>query len=224
MRARLNRHAAHSFVVVFGAVLVVVGAGFAAARTVGGPPWALPLISPSPTATSTATPDPSQTPAPDATQQATDAQAFFDGLQNQCGSAILGSTKLTGPATDPQTAQAYVRLADALNGGQVDHGVQGVRSVLKNCESRVNDGLRHALYHLGLNWVRHYEHELWLEQKFADKWPDGKPGGHEASSHGKPSWAGPHKSGKPDRIEHGNPHVVGGSSSSSHGHANGHSE
>jgi hypothetical protein len=69
-----------------------------------------------------------------------------------------------------------------------------------------------ALYHHGLNWVRHYEHEQWLQQKFADKWPDGKPG--------KPDTAG-----KPDKV-HGNPHDFGTShgNSGSHGHGNGHTE
>ena len=225
MRMRVNRHAAHSFVVLFGAVLVVVGAGFAAARTAGGPPWALPVVSPSPSATSAETPG----PARDGGRHAADAQAFFDGLHHGCGSAILGDVDLSDPATDRQTARAFVGLADALNSGQIDHGVQGVRSVLKDCEAHANDGLRNALSRLGLNWARHYQHELWLEQKFAAKWPDGKPGHDETGSHGKPPWAGQHSGGKPDEADHaddagesGHDNPPGrGSPGASHGPANG---
>ena len=65
-----------------------------------------------------------------------------------------------------------------------------------------------ALYHHGLNWVRHYEHEQWLQQKFADKWPDGKPGKADTAA------------GKPDKV-HGNPHDLAGATSGSHGHGNG---
>ena len=69
-----------------------------------------------------------------------------------------------------------------------------------------------ALSHHGLNWVRHYEHEQWLEQKFADKWPDGKPG--------KPDTAA---IAKADKV-HGNPHDLAGATSGVHGHGNGHIE
>jgi hypothetical protein len=86
--------------------------------------------------------------------------------------------------------------------------VQSVRVLMANCAAHPNDGLMNALYHHGLNWVRHYEHEQWLQQKFAGKWPDGKPG--------KPDTA----AGKPDKV-HGNPHDLAGATSGSQGHGNG---
>jgi cell pole-organizing protein PopZ len=145
-----------------------------------------------------------------------DTKAVFAG---DCGSAALGERQLTGSSTDADAARAFGALADALSSGQRDHMVQSVRVLLRNCEAHANDGLRNALYHHGLNWMRHYDHELWLEQKFADKWPDGKPGGgHDATAHGKPD--------KTDKT-HGNPHdadpswAPGGGSSSSHGNGNG---
>ena len=106
-----------------------------------------------------------------------------------------------------QFTEAFGALVDGLESGQTSHMVQSVRVLLANCADHPNDGLMNALYHHGLNWQRHYEHELWLEQKFADKWPDGKPG-------------------KPDKAEklHGNPHNVEGATSSGHGHGNGHIE
>jgi hypothetical protein len=64
-----------------------------------------------------------------------------------------------------------------------------------------------ALYHHGLNWVKHYEHEQWLQEKFADKWPEGKPG---KSEHGKPE--------KAEKV-HGNPHTTSSSGGNGHGHS-----
>jgi hypothetical protein len=259
MRTRRWTQLARSLVTILGALLVVSGAGFAAARTMTGPPWQQPVLSamgcdttggtemPAPEATETEAPEATETEAPDATEteapeagetespdsteetptaadcaddtdsaDRADTKAVFAG---DCGSAALGETRLTGSSNDADAARAFGALADALSSGQRDHMVQSVRVLLRNCEAHANEGLRNALYHHGLNWVRHYEHELWLEQKFAEKWPDGKPGrGHDATTHGKP--------GKTDKT-HGNPHdadpswAPGGGSSSSHGNGNG---
>jgi hypothetical protein len=199
MRTPGNSHLTRSLVAVIGSVLVVAGAGVAAARTMSTPPWRQPLL----TATATDTTDPAQ--------KAADAQAFFDAFKNDCGTAVLGDTTLTDTTTDPTTVQAFGGLVDALSAGQIDHMVQSVRVLLQNCEAHANDGLRNALYHHGLNWVRQYQHELWLEQKFADKWPDGKPGGGSdaASTHGKP-----------DTTTHGNPHAGDPTWSPGGGHGN----
>jgi hypothetical protein len=294
-------HLARSFVVFLAAALVLAGAGFAAARTVGGPPWALPLPSDScdpagttgtvtspttddttqvdasetedesenestetedPTATETESPtdtetdSPTETESPTATEtesptesesrppvncspaggddhakQAKEAQALFDSL-GQCSSAVLDDAKVTGAGGDPATAEAFSSLGEALNSGRVDHMVQSVRVLLRNCQAHSNDGLANALYHHGLSWARHYAHEVWLEQKFADKWPNGKPGGghdagHESgpkTTHGKPD-----KGGRSEKA-HGNPHEAdpswapGGGSSGGHGNAYGHSK
>ncbi len=291
MRTNRTIHLARSLVVFLSALLVLAGAGFAAARTLAGPPSAQPLLSAeSPCdgttdgttegTTDTSTDESADDPATDEsgdtnddstdvsgdaqddstdesaddpttdeqssddtedstdpsttdctsdqtdqtvqdeTQKAADAQAYFDDFSSDCGSALLGDTKLTADGTDPAVVDAYSSLADSLDLGQVDHMVQSVRVLLKNCEDHANDGLKTALYHHGLNWLRHYDHELWLEQKFADKWPDGKPGGgHESdATHGKPD--------KPEK-EHGNPHdadpswAPGGGSSYDHGNGQG---
>ena len=241
MRTPARTHLARSFVAVLGAVLVIVGAGLAAARTMTGPPWQQPLLLAScdPTAATTdgtvtdgttvtdtsTTTDCTTTQTTDPVQQAADAQAFFEQFSDDCGTSVLGDTTLTDAATDPATVQAFGGLVDALDSGQIDHMVQSVRVLLENCQAHANDGLRNALYHHGLNWVRHYEHEVWLEQKFADKWPDGKPGGnpHEdaGTTHGKPDTAG---------TTHGNPHdadpswAPGGGASDGHGNGYGHTK
>ncbi|MGZ4109520.1 MAG: hypothetical protein ACXVQU_09885 [Actinomycetota bacterium] len=171
----------------------------------------------------------------DPAQQAADAQAFFDTFGSQCGTAVVGDTALTDASTDPQTVQAYSSLVDALNSGQIDHMVQSVRVLLQNCEAHANDGLRNALYHHGLNWQRHYQHELWLEQKFADKWPDGKPGG--GADAGTKTHGNPHETDTTDTTDttnaggstttHGNPHDSDPSWSpgaSSNGNGNGHTK
>jgi hypothetical protein len=242
MRTRRTNHFVRSFVAILGAMLVLSGAGFAAARTMTGAPWKDVSLSAtgacvssdgttddtagdaSPEASETESPEASETESPascapadtDPPKEAADAQVFSEG---QCGSAALGDAKLTDSSTDAETAHAYESLADALNSGQVDHTVQSVRVLMRNCEAHANDGPRNALYHHALNWVRHYEHERWLEQRFADKWPNGKPGGaHESATHGKPA--------KNDTT-HGNPHdadpswAPGGGSSSSNGNRNG---
>jgi hypothetical protein len=102
---------------------------------------------------------------------------------------------------------AFDDLVARLDAGQTSHGVQSVRVLLRNCEDHANDGLMNALYHHGLNWVKHYEHEQWLQEKFADKWLDGKPGN---SDHGH---------GNAEKV-HGNPQTSS-ASDSSHGNGNG---
>jgi len=221
MRTRGTTHLARSFVTILGAVLVLAGAGIAAARTMTGPPWQEPLLSPTPTPScDTGSTDCTTTGTTDPAQQATDAQAFFDAFTNQCGGSLLGNTNLTDTTTDPQTVQAFSSLAGALAAGQIDHMVQSVRVLLDNCQANANDGLRNALYHHGLNWERHYQHELWLEQKFADRWVDGKPGnGHDSTSvHGNPHTT---DGGDAGTKVHGNPHAS--DPTWSPGNGNGHS-
>lgn len=156
---------------ILGAAVLVAGAGFAAARTSSGPPW-------------------TQQPACDATvdpvcegveeeEQANvqevqaDVEEFFGSFEGDCGLEVLGDADLT----DEATVEAYEALMTSLESGQTSHMVQGVRSVLENCEDHPNEGLKNALYHHGLNWVRHHEHEQWLQERFESRWPDGKPGG-----------------------------------------------
>jgi hypothetical protein len=137
-----------------------------------------------------------------------DVEAYFETFENDCGAAFLGEYDLG----DEDTLEAFDDLVTRLDEGQTSHGVQSVRVLLRNCEDHANDGLRNALYHHGLNWVKHYEHELWMQERFADKWPDGKPGN---SDHGHGN-SGQVKAEK----THGNPHTSS-SSSSSHGNGNG---
>jgi hypothetical protein len=240
MRTSGKRHLARSFVTIAGAVLVVAGAGLAAARTMSGPPWQQPVLSAAApceqtdgtvvsdgtavTDVSTTADCTTTTETTDPAQQAADTQTYFEQIPDECGTTILGDANLTDATTDPNTVEAFGSLADALDSGQVDHMVQSVRVLLENCQAHANDGLRNALYHHGLNWVRHYEHELWLEQKFADTWPDGKPGGgHDADAETT--------HGKPDKTEttHGNPHAsdpswAPGNSAGGQGKGLGHSE
>ncbi len=209
-------HLARSLITLFGALLIVAGAGMAFARTRTGPPFAQPTDCATTGASGTsgvsgtssvsgASGTAQDCPAPDRVQEQQKVQTFFSGVANDCGTAFLGQAIMT----DQQTVAAFSSLVDSLNSGQTDHMVNSVRVLLQNCASHPNDGLKNALYHHGLNWLRHYQHEQWLEQKFADKWPNGKPG----SAHG---------SGKPDKASkpHGNPHDTG-MGGSSHGHGSG---
>jgi len=188
-----------SLVIVFGALLVVAGAGMAFARTFSGPPFDQQANG------CTATTPNCQTQPVDPLAQRQKVDQFIAGIQNDCGTAMLGQANLG----DQQTLDAFSALVDGLQSGQTDHMVQSVRVLLANCAAHPNDGLKNALYHHGLNWQRHYAHELWLEQKFAEKWPGGKPG----------------TLGKPDKSSktHGNPHDLGTVSGNSggHGHGNG---
>jgi len=176
-------------VVTFGAVLIVAGAGFAAARTMSGPPWAQESTEP--------------TEEVDLAQVRTDVEDYFTAVENECGTAVLGEFDLG----DEDTVMAFGALVDGLNAGQTSHMVQSVRVLLRNCADHPNEGLMNALYHHGLNWVRHFEHEQWLQEKFATKWPDGKPG-------------------KPDDADgpHGNPHDFATGEGPGNGHGNGHSK
>lgn len=198
-----------SLVVVLGAVLVVAGAGFAAARTTSGPPWMQE-------------PDQSfdEITAKKRAEIEANVNEFFDvaGVEGECNGELLGgSDAVEGALGDDATVQAINALVTSLDSGQISHMVQGTRSVLENCADHPNDGLRNALYHHGLNWIRHYEHEQWLREKFENKWPDGKPGGN------------PHVDDGTTR-EHGNPHTTNevgnghGGGASSNGNAYGHSK
>jgi hypothetical protein len=237
-----TKHLARSSVAMLGAVLVIAWAGLATARTMTGAPWKQPLLlascAPAPdegtvtdgaTVADTSTTDCTTSETTDPAQQAAEAQAFFEGISDHCGTSVLGDVTLADAGVDPGTVQAFGGLADALNSGQVDHMVQSVRVLLENCQAHANDGLRNALYHHGLNWLRHHQHELWLEQKFAERWPDGKPGGNP---HGNPHDADTETEsthGKPDAADkvHGNAHdadpswAPGGGSSGGHGNAHG---
>jgi hypothetical protein len=167
----------------------------ALARTSSGPPWA------------------QENPS----EVGKNVDDQFQAVGNDCGTAILGTADLS----NADTAKAFDALVTALDSGQKDHMVQSVRVLMENCAAHPNDGLKNALYHHGLNWVRHYEHEQWLQQKFADKWPDGKPGQSDKAG-GKPETAGgkPDKvHGKPDKV-HGNPHDLVGDTSGGQGHGN----
>jgi hypothetical protein len=202
-----------SLVVVLGAVLVVAGAGFAAARTTSGPPWMQ---------------EPDQSFEEITAEMRAEIEAnvneFFDvaGVEGECNGELLGgSDAVAGALGDDATGQAINALVTSLDSGQTSHMVQGTRSVLENCADHPNDGLRNALYHHGLNWIRHYEHEQRLREKFENKWPDGKPGGN------------PHVDDDTTR-EHGNPHTTNeadggpgnghGGGASSNGNAYGHSK
>jgi hypothetical protein len=202
-----------SLVVVLGVVLVVAGAGFAAARTTSGPPWMQ---------------EPDQSFEEITAEKRAEIEAnvneFFDvaGVEGECNGELLGgSDAVEGALGDDATVQAINALETSLDSGQTSHMVQGTRSVLENCADHPNDGLRNALYHHGLNWIRHYEHEQWLREKFENKWPDGKPGGN------------PHVDDGTTR-EHGNPHTTNeadggpgnghGGGASSNGNAYGHSK
>jgi len=204
-RFRTPRH----LVTLLGATLVVAGAGVALARTSSGPPWAQesPYCAEA-TGESTAVTDTAVVTDVggtadcvefDRSQVQKKVEDYFQA-DNACGTAVLGEADLS----NADTAKAFDALVTALDSGQKDHMVQSVRVLMANCADHPNDGLMNALYHHGLNWVRHYEHEQWLQKKFADKWPDGKPG-------------------KPDKV-HGNPHDLAGATGGSHGHGNGHTE
>jgi hypothetical protein len=216
-KLRTPRH----LVTLFGAVLVVAGAGVALARTSSGPPWAQesPYCAEATGDTTAVVTDTAVTTDVvgtadcvefDQAEVQTKVEEYF---QNDCGHAVLGDFVLT----DEDTVKAFDALVTGLDSGQTDHMVQSVRVLMANCADHPNDGLMNALYHHGLNWVRHYEHEQWLQQKFADKWPDGKPGKPDTAA-GKPDTAG-----QPDKV-HGNPHDLAGATSGGHGHGNGHIE
>ena len=209
-------------VTVLGATLVVAGAGVALARTSSGPPWAQesPYCAEATGDTTAVVSDTVVTADVggtadcvefDQTQVQKKVEDYFQAVDNDCGTAVLGEADLS----NADTAKAFDALVTALDSGQTDHMVQSVRVLMANCAAHPNEGLMNALYHHGLNWARHYEHEQWLQQKFADKWPNGKPGKDKV--HGKPDKV----HGNPDKV-HGNPHDLTGATSG--GHGNGHIE
>jgi hypothetical protein len=174
-------------VMALGAVVVAASAGFATARTTSGPPWMQE-------------PDQSfeEITAEERAEIEANVNEFFDvaGVEGNCNGELLGGSDDVEGALDAQVMlQAINALVTSLDSGQTSHMVQGTRSVLQNCADHANDGLRNALYHHGLNWMRHYEHEQWLREKFENKWPDGKPGGN------------PHVDDGTTR-EHGNPQTT----------------
>lgn len=199
-------------VLLVGSAVLVAGAGIAVARTGSGPPFAEPLPAAS---------DPVQGGV--AVQELDPAevevvQTYFDAFADGCGNELLGEADLA----DAVTVEAFGALIEALDGGQTSHGVQGIRSVLANCQDHANDGLRNALYHHGLNWLRHAEHERWLEEKFAEKWPDGKPGNGPHATGETVARGKPEEPGAAGAV-HGNPHATG-SSLGGNGNAFGHSK
>ena len=191
-----------SAAVFLGVALVVAGAGVASARIASGPPWSQePVVAAS------------VAPA-DLQQTQTDVTQFLNGLSldEGCTQAVTGSYDLTDPQ-QADTLLAFGALTEGLTSGQTSHMVQSTRVLLGLCDQS-NPGLMNALAHHIQNWIRHYEQEMWLRQKFADMWPDGKPGGNPNTStdgtetvHGRPDWAG---GGRPtDGSQPGNGNAFG---------------
>jgi hypothetical protein len=245
------------FVMFACAVLLLVGAGIAGARTQGGPPWAQDgscdaTETTQSTGTTGATGATGTTEADDADDGAdeagrdacetesdgaaggedvgdevvtvddepvqADVEDYLATFGNDCGAAFLGEFDLG----DEDSLVAFDDLVSRLDAGQTSHGVQSVRVLLGNCEDHPNDGLMNALYHHGLNWVKHSEHEQRLQEKFANKWPEGKPGNAE-HGHGNAETAQADRThGNPHTSSSGNPHTSS-SGSSSHGNGHGHS-
>jgi hypothetical protein len=223
--ASSTSHIHRSIVLVFCAALIVAGAGFAVARTSSGPPWAQELECDT---TSEATGDTGsigvaeeceteeEVAEIDVAVVRAEVEEYFAAVEGDCGLEVLGEYDLGEEAT----LEAFDALVTGLESGQTSHMVNSVRVLLENCADHPNDGLRNALYHHGLNWVRHYEHEQRMREKFADKWPDGKPG-NGGGSHGNPHET--ETAGKPDKDrvkDHGN----GSSNGNGNGNANGHSK
>lgn len=204
-----------SAAVVVGAALVVGGAGIASARIVGGAPWSY-----EPVDAEAMLADPTFDP----NVLVTDVTDHFDGLQLDpaCGDAVSGENGF-GQGSVEEAGQldvllAYQALASSLESGQTSHMVQSTRVLLEKCDGS-NKGLQNALAMHARNWQRHYEHEMWLREKFAEKWPDGKPGGN-------PHVTDDAETAAPGDTEeekvHGNPHTEDGSPGNGHGNGFGH--
>jgi hypothetical protein len=196
-------------VMALGAVVVAASAGLAAARTTSGPPWMQ---------------EPEESFEEITTEERAEIEAnvneFFDvaGVEGNCNGELLDSVE--GALGDNSTVQAINALVTSLDSGQTSHMVQGTRSVLENCADHANDGLRNALYHHGLNWIRHYEHEQWLREKFENKWPDGKPGGNPHVDDGTTRERGnPHTTNGADGGPGNGSHVGGSSNGNAYGHS-----
>jgi len=206
-----------SAAVVVGALLIVGGAGIASARIMGGAPWTSEPMDAATLMAEDATFD------PDALL--TDVTGYFDGLglDGGCSAAVVGEDGLKKTdVTDAEQVDvllAYDALASALDSGQTSHMVQSTRVLLEKCDQS-NHGLTTALAMHSRNWLRHYQHEVWLQEKFAEKWPEGKPGGN------------PHVSDDVETTEttdtqervHGNPHSEGGSPGNGNGNGFGHNK
>lgn len=219
MSSSSKSHAHRSFVLIFGAALIVAGAGFAAARTSSGPPWAQePECGTSTEATGatgsigvTEECETEEVAEIDVVVVRAEVEEYFSAIEGECGLEVLGGFDLG----DQATLEAFDALVTGLESGQTSHMVNSVRVLLENCADHPNDGLRNALYHHGLNWVRHYEHEQWLQEKFANQWPDGKPG-NGGGDHGNPHAT--------ETGVSGSGHGGGNGNGSSNGNANGHSK
>lgn len=177
MNEARTHHRGRTVVALAASALLLAGVGTAIARTSSGVPWA-----PEEALTEATDPLVEQTVDP---VDGADIGEYFDESAKTCGADLLGDADLA----DVATVEAFGTLIEALDGGQTSHGVQGIRSVLANCEDHANRGLRNALAHLGQNWLRHHQHELWLREKFEAKWPDGKPGNGNGQHGGPPSHA-----------------------------------
>src|SRR4029450_11291816 len=168
---RTSRH----LVTVLGATLVVAGAGVALARTSSGPPWAQA----SPYCTE-ATGD---TTAVTDTAVATDVRGtadcvefdrsqvqkkvddYFQAVDNDCGTAVLGEANLS----NADTAKAFDTLVTALDSGQKDHMVQSVRRALytwPTCRTRTP---RRPSTHSSPPWIRD-RRTIWFSRS-ACSWP-----------------------------------------------------
>lgn len=205
-------------VIFLGSVLLLVSAGMAAARTQGGPPWlqnSEECVTTTDAGTDVAVAEECETEEvgndgagdnvlEDPEGVRADVEAYF-GEYADCGAAFIGDYDLA----DESTLIAFDDLVTRLEDGQTSHMVNSVRVLLDNCTTHPNDGLMNALYHHGLNWLRHHDHEQWLQEKFADRWPDGKPGNGNGGDHGNPHEL------------HGNPHTT--SPGAGHGNGYGHS-
>ncbi len=178
-----TRHRGRRVVAVAASALLLAGVGTAIARTSSGPPWGAEEA-----LTGATDPLVPQTVDP---EDGADIGQYFDAFAKRCGADLLGDADLA----DVVIVDAFGTLIEALDGGQTSHGVQGIRSVLTNCEDHANRGLRNALAHLGQNWLRHHQHELWLREKFEAKWPDGKPGNGNGQPGGPHSHAAPGQAG-----------------------------
>jgi hypothetical protein len=207
------KHVRRSTAVIVGAALIVAGAGIASARIIGGPPWSY-----EPVDADAMLADPRFDP----NVLVTNVTATFDGLNldEACTAAVMGDNEF-GAAPIEEAEQlnvllAYDALATALGSGQTSHMVQSTRVLLEKCDGS-NKGLQNALAVHMRNWQRHYDHEMWLREKFAEKWPDGKPGGnpHVAASD-ETETTGTTETEK----VHGNPH--GDDGSPGNGNAFGH--
>jgi hypothetical protein len=202
-----------STAVLAAAVIVLGGAGVASARIVGGAPWSY-----EPVDAEAMLADPTFDPNV-LTTHVTDV---FDGMQldEGCAAAALGGNDFQGGSVEDaeqlNVILAYDALATALESGQTSHMVHSTRVLLDKCDGS-NEGLQNALAVHMRNWMKHYEHEMWLREKFAEKWPDGKPGGnpHVAEE------TGDTETSTDTKVKvHGNPHAETGQAS--HGNANGH--